>query len=273
MVCREKSYRAGHREAAFTLIELLVVLAIIAILASLLLPVLARGKARALTASCLSNFKQLDVCWLMYSGDFHDRLVNNFTRDNAACGTLAWIRSGAAPGVAWTGNAQLDPTNLAITTGVLFPYNSSAAIYHCPADRSTVVGSPGLLRSRSVSMSIGVNWMNEGDPVPTNLVARAADLVNPRPSLASVFVDEQENSIDNNALGIYPRNGGDFGYWNVPASRHNNGCVLAFADGHAEDWHWRGPYIAKAAQYSNSQPDDPDIRRLMTTVPPDPYSP
>ena len=267
------SIPTSQRSPGFTLIELLVVIAIIAILAALLLPALARAKERALTANCVSNFKQLDLCWLMYAGDFQDKLVNNYTKDNAACGSQAWIKSGAAPGVAWTGNPQTDPTNLAVSTGVLFQYNASTAIYHCPADKSTVIGYPGLLRSRSISMSVGMNWMNEGDPVPTNMVKRIAGVVSPTPSQASVFLDEQENSIDNNALGIYAQNSADFGYWNVPASRHNNGCVLSFADGHAEYWRWHGAYVAKAYQYSNSHPDDPDIRRLMTTVPPDPISP
>ena len=49
------------RGCAFTLVELLIVIAIIALLAALLLPTLARGKAAAKSAACKSNLRQLGV--------------------------------------------------------------------------------------------------------------------------------------------------------------------------------------------------------------------
>src|SRR2546426_2993463 len=123
--------RPGRRPA-FTLIELLVVIAIIAILAALLFPALSRAKDRARTIGCLNNLKQLEVCWHLYAADNRDLLAPNNSVMLIGGGVLA-------RDISWCpDHAATDTNTVDLRSGLLFQYNTSVAIYHCPADDSKV---------------------------------------------------------------------------------------------------------------------------------------
>ena len=78
-----------YRKSGFTLAELLVVIAIIAILASLLLPALARARQKAKATQCMSNLKQLGLGCALYELDNKDALPETSHQTASWIGKLA----------------------------------------------------------------------------------------------------------------------------------------------------------------------------------------
>src|SRR5215510_2442454 len=150
----ERSGRYG-----FTLIELLVVIAIIAILASMLLPALARAKARAQRLQCLSQMKQIGVAIQMFVSDHEDKYPPAAYRTGDYMYQLAWDDYIHRT----IGGTDADPDlELGITDPAKVP-----KILKCPADRIQVSIEWGSFATRrSYAMNFAGFQNGKNSPLP-----------------------------------------------------------------------------------------------------------
>lgn len=268
-------HRQQKRAFAFTLVELLVVIGIIGILASILIPALARSKARAQAMFCLNNAKNLTVGWIMYADDHNGRLVYNVSAE-----TLALAPDGAhLMELNWANNVldwtaeSTDNTNAVkmVATG-MGPYvGQGSEVYRCPADyvlsdEQEAAGWRARVRSYSMNAMVG----DPGDYVELGVNPENPDQVQfftyssiRWPAGIFVFVEEHPDSIDDASFLNQPYK---YRWLDVPSSSHEKGGSFAFADGHVEMHRWRSAETTPKA-LPGVLPRNDAGQRLAITIP------
>jgi prepilin-type N-terminal cleavage/methylation domain-containing protein len=184
------------RQRGFTLLELLVVVAIIGLLASVLLPALARGKSDARRIACLSNLRQIGVASMLYMADndgglFHHHegwVLDDGTQVDSLPKTPADCVGGGS------GNSQAEKPWVIL----LQPYLGSRRVAFCPADPTA---RSGLLATTLREYNGGLTSTAEPPPPDSELgLALAGKLTMQSYSLNSILTHKSARYAVEGAL-------------------------------------------------------------------------
>jgi len=182
-----------------------VVIAIIAILAAMLLPALAKARERARIATCLSNLKQLGLAFHMYFNDYDEYIPLAVKNDSATHGHKCWY-TRIAP---YTQPAAVRPSDGAVDTRKL-------KVFSCPSYRGTV--SAWLPR-------FGENyyWGNPDQPWRKYSLVRT-------PSHTALLAETDDTEMYRVAVAWIDKIN------QARTNRHKNGVTVLFFDGHSVLW-------------------------------------
>jgi prepilin-type processing-associated H-X9-DG protein len=220
----------------------------------MLLPALAKAKAKAQGITCLNNMKQLGLGWTMYTHDHDERVPPNpglavmEANHNWVIGVMTL---DGGDNLIFAGKNNPDNTNtLHLRRSLLWPYAPSLGVWRCPGDQSlSTIGGRRYPHVRSVAMNIWVGNYDGRSGVVTEyspgykVFKKVSEIRGPGPVGTFLLIDQREDSI-NDAAYLNYMDGFSTGQTSqhkisdYPASYHNGAAGINFCDGHAEVHKW-----------------------------------
>ena len=240
-----QKWRRGTARGGFTLIELLVVLAIIAILAGMLLPALAKAKSRARLVSCKNNQKQLYLSWTLYKDDNDGRLTPNGVTSGTTTGTRMWVFGGNHLLLDRLTNSDALTDN---NRTLLSAYLKTKSIYKCPEDRaSNKKGAINKVRSYSMNCYAAPIADTEFSVTKTyKAFNKDGDIT--RPSDLFLFMDVNPETLCMPHFRVLME---EQNWFHAPSTLHSGSGAISFMDGHIEGHKWRSTIKPPAASPHN----------------------
>ena len=226
------------------------VIAIIAILAGMLLPALAKAKQKATGAACLNNQKQLALGFYMYAGDNEDEMLPGGRGGGFWPGPQNESGQNANITASLTKDQAKKLVENGLKNGHLWPYVSSVGSYHCPGDLRTRNRRPGQGWAwDSYSKANGMHGANPNN-ISWGIYAHKKLTAVQGPAEAMVFIEETDPRSFN--LGTWVIHGqiNNPGWVDPFAIFHGNVSSFSFADGHAEHHSWSDKETIEAARKS-----------------------
>jgi prepilin-type N-terminal cleavage/methylation domain-containing protein len=221
----EKARRVETNTMAFTLIELLVVIAIIAILASLLLPALARAKSKAQATKCLNNVHQLALGTLIYAGD------------NRECFPWGVDIQNSVP-TTWTNSSAWHMEILPYLSGRV---QGGLKSFACPSEQPPADFPNGPIGFQASYRANGTVFRTSNGSSKSASATRTTQI--PAASLTLMMTDKTWDSWDFQTDASEfdairkgwnsPAGAASKGYWTSGMGRHNYGAMASATDGHA----------------------------------------